>query len=148
MASGLEMVLRNELTVSRYLYCDKDTAATLVARYRLEALTTQFPNQLTREAWQDAFTATPQDVYQFKRRDLISAGALGHAQQWIIVGGFECQDLSSAGSGRGLEGTRSVSFFPLLNIIGELQDLQRHQPPIYILENTAMLEGGTAITSC
>ena len=141
MASGLEMVLRNGLTVSRYIYCDNDAAATLVARHRLEALTAQFPNQLTREAWKDAFTSTPQDVFQIKRRDLISAGALGHAQQWIIVGGFECQDLSSAGSGKGFEGTRSISFFPLLNVIGELQDLQRHQPPIYIVENTAMLEG-------
>ena len=143
MASGLEMVLRNGLTVSRYLYCDKSAAARQVAKYRLEALTAQFPNQLSREAWQDAFSSTPQDVFQIERRELISAGALGHDQQWIVIGGFECQDLSSAGKGLGFTGSRSVSFFPLLHIIGELQDLQRHQPPIYIIENTAMLEGRT-----
>ena len=139
MASGLEMLLRNVVIINRYIYCDISQEATLAAKWRLEALTTQFPNQLRREAWQHAFTTTPQDVYNIGRRELISAGALGHDQQWIVIGGFECQDLSPAGSGRGFNGKRSISFFPLVNIIGQLQDLQRHRPPVYIIENTTMM---------
>ena len=143
MASGLEMALRNGIVVSKYIYCDKSKDATAVARLRLETLTTQYPNQLQREAWQGAFTTIPQDVFQIRRKDLIKAGALGQDQQWILIGGFECQDLSPAGIGLGFEGKRSISFFPLVNIIGMLQDLQSHRPPVYIVENTAMMEGKT-----
>ena len=98
---GLEMVLRNWLRVDRYIYCDKSKESTQVAKHRLEVLTAQFPNQLQREAWKDAFTTTPQDMFEIGRRELISAGALSHDQQWIVVGGFECQDLSPAGHGLG-----------------------------------------------
>ena len=141
LAGGLEMLLRNRINVNKYIYCDNGREATLVAQRRLGALTLQFPGQLKRESWSEAFTAVPQDVYRMGCRELISAGALGHNQQWIVIGGFECQDLSSAGAGRGFEGQRSVSFFPLLDIVRELQDIQKQQPPIYLIENTAMVAG-------
>ena len=124
MASGLEVALRNGIVVSKCIYCDKSKEATAVARLQLETLTAQYPNQLQREAWQGAFTTIPQDVFQIRRKDLIKAGALGQDQQWTLIGGFECQDLSPAGIGFGFEGKRSISFFPLVNIIGML-------PPIY-----------------
>lgn len=50
-----------------------------------------------------------------------------------IVGGFPCQDLSTAGARAGLEGERSGLWFEMARLIGELR------PRIVIVENVAEL---------
>ena len=67
---------------------------------------------------------------------LLQVGA-GQPGQWLVVAGWECQDMSMAGTGQGLRGPHSKSFFPLLNLLASLQLLQPHQPPAYLIENTA-----------
>lgn len=47
----------------------------------------------------------------------------------FISGGFPCQDISTAGRGAGLEGTRSGLFFEICRLIGELR------PRFIFLEN-------------
>jgi DNA (cytosine-5)-methyltransferase 1 len=51
----------------------------------------------------------------------------------VVSGGFPCQDISSAGSGRGLDGDRSGLWFEMLRVIGEVR-------PAYVFaENSPML---------
>lgn len=51
----------------------------------------------------------------------------------VVSGGFPCQDISSAGSGRGLDGERSGLWFEMLRVIGEVR-------PAYVFaENSPML---------
>jgi DNA (cytosine-5)-methyltransferase 1 len=52
---------------------------------------------------------------------------------WIIAGGFPCQDISLAGKGAGLEGARSGLWFEYARIIGELR------PRFAIMENVGAL---------
>jgi len=59
-------------------------------------------------------------------------------RQWLIVGGWECQDLSPAGHSKGLTGSRSSTLSPLVNILATLQRLQQQLPPAYLIENVAM----------
>jgi DNA (cytosine-5)-methyltransferase 1 len=47
---------------------------------------------------------------------------------------FPCQDLSSAGSGAGLAGARSGTFWPFWNIVKELR-IENRVPKIIVLEN-------------
>tara|TARA_R100000664_G_scaffold11263_1_gene18341 strand:- start:2926 stop:3795 length:870 start_codon:yes stop_codon:yes gene_type:complete len=47
----------------------------------------------------------------------------------LLMGGFPCQDISAAGKGEGLNGSRSGLFYELLRIIRELE------PPVVLLEN-------------
>lgn len=47
----------------------------------------------------------------------------------VLVGGFPCQDVSSAGKRAGLEGSRSGLWYEFLRIVGELQ------PPVVVVEN-------------
>lgn len=47
----------------------------------------------------------------------------------LIYGGFPCQDISCAGTGKGLEGERSGLFFQILRIVSEVR------PPWIFLEN-------------
>ncbi len=51
----------------------------------------------------------------------------------VIVGGFPCQDISLAGAGAGLNGTRSGLWWEMLRIIREIR------PPFVILENVSAL---------
>ena len=59
----------------------------------------------------------------------------------LITGGFPCQDLSSAGKGAGIEGSRSSLWFEMWRIIGEVR------PKYALIENVPMLviRGGTRV---
>lgn len=140
LMGGLTMLLRNGIKVNRYVYCDIEHDVRAIARHRLSKLSRQYPSLLPVEAWAEAFSL-PQDVYQINLRHLSGLVTSPGSEDavWCIIGGFECQDLSPAGKGRGFDGFRSTSFFPLLNIIGEMQHLLPSRPPLYFVENTAMM---------
>jgi DNA (cytosine-5)-methyltransferase 1 len=55
------------------------------------------------------------------------------AGDWIIAGGFPCQDISVAGKGAGLAGERSGLWYEYARIIGELR------PRFAIMENVGAL---------
>jgi len=52
----------------------------------------------------------------------------------LVWASFPCQDLSLAGSGAGLKGERSGTFWPFWNIMAELNDEGR-APAVLVLEN-------------
>lgn len=53
----------------------------------------------------------------------------------VVSGGFPCQDISCAGSGKGLEGERSGLWSEMARIIGEVR------PRYALVENSPMLTG-------
>jgi DNA (cytosine-5)-methyltransferase 1 len=53
--------------------------------------------------------------------------------EWIITGGFPCQDISVAGKGAGLDGCRSGLWFECARLIGEIR------PRFAIVENVGAL---------
>ena len=53
----------------------------------------------------------------------------------IITGGFPCQDISSAGNGKGLDGERSGLWRDMARIIGEVR------PRLVLVENSPLLVG-------
>jgi hypothetical protein len=136
MCAGLEMCLRNGIKVLRYLYVDKDPVAQAVAAGRLARLSQQYPSLFSPAAYRHAF-ALPQQVQKVTADKLVAAGARDRTQ-WLVVAGWECQDLSTAGRCQGLEGPRSSTFYDLLRLVGTLQQLQPTCPPGYLLENVAM----------
>ncbi|GAX86312.1 hypothetical protein CEUSTIGMA_g13724.t1, partial [Chlamydomonas eustigma] len=146
MVSGLDCILRNGVHVHRYYYCDKSPSARRVAANRLHELSMRYPHQFPFEAWSTAFTAFPQDVYEITEQHLISAGCMNESQ-WLFIAGFECADLSSAGNRTGLQGHKSDTFYPMLNILGMLQSLQHSLPPIYLIENTAVQHARSSSTA-
>lgn len=61
-----------------------------------------------------------------------------NGSQWrglvdIVAGGFPCQDISSAGSGAGIEGARSSMWKHMARIIGEVR------PKLAYMENSPLL---------
>lgn len=136
ICSGLEMVLRSGLTVSRYIYVDISVSAQKAALARLDQLSLLYPHLLPPAAWHRAFTSLPANVYDVTASQLVQIGARDQ-EQWVVIAGFECQDLSPAGQGRGLQGRRSSTFYSMLSVLGTLQSLQVDRPPLYLVENTA-----------
>lgn len=63
--------------------------------------------------------------------DVCEAGRENLRAVDVVVGGFPCQDVSSAGLGAGLDGERSGLWYQYLRIVGELR------PPIVVVENVA-----------
>jgi len=59
----------------------------------------------------------------------------------IVYGGFPCQDISVAGTGKGLEGERSGLFFEIIRLCGELR------PRFVFLENVPAIttRGGVRV---
>lgn len=79
-------------------------------------------------------------VYQQRFADAIGLGDITKIDgtklpqgDWIIAGGFPCQDISIAGKGAGLEGKRSGLWFEYARIISELR------PRYAIMENVGAL---------
>ena len=137
LCAGLEAVLRNGIVVQRYLYSDISPAARKVAAFRVAALQDMYPSQLLPEAVAGFAEVLPQDVSRVTPADLVRAGALsGH--QWLVIAGPECKDFSPAGHSRGLEGVHAYTLEACIQVVGALQQLQPHKPPLYIVENAAM----------
>ena len=53
--------------------------------------------------------------------------------EWLVTGGFPCQDVSIAGKGAGLEGSRSGLWYEYARIIGDIR------PRIAVIENVGAL---------
>jgi hypothetical protein len=100
--------------------------------------TIKYPHLLALEAFLHAFDTLPADVQRVDTAALLHAGA-GDGGQWLVIAGWpRNKDLSAAGTGRGLGGSRSGLFYDTLRIVGTLQQLQADVPPANILENTHM----------
>lgn len=135
ICTGLESVLRSGLRVLNYMYSDKDPVSQRVAAHRLHQLSAQYPALLPLESFRHAFTALPQDVWRIDTAALLKAG-VQDGNQWLVIAGWECSDLSPAGNGAGLHGPHSSTFFALRRVLGAIQQLQQQKPPGYLLENT------------
>ncbi len=132
------MILRHGITVNRYIYADTSEVARQVIEHRLTMLSSRYPNQLPPAAWTGAFTTLPMDVHSISKQHLQQM--VGPGEQWLLVAGWQCEDLSLAGSGKGLSGSKSSSYFKLISILHDLQDVADAAgcpPPAYMLENTA-----------
>ncbi len=77
----------------------------------------------------DNVSVLPQDVGKIKKKHLVEVGG---GDQWLVVARWPCQDLSRAGKQAGLKGSRSKAFFPMLDVLKQLQLLQVEVPPGYI----------------
>lgn len=145
LCAGLEAALRNGLRIARYFYVDKNPMTQKVAKYRVEQLLDLYPSQLSKAATEEMMilerdvTQLVKPPYSVQLRELVK----WTRNPWLIVAGWECQDLSPAspaGSGKGLKGRRSGTFFPLLHLIAQVQSAH----PLgagrvaHLLENVAM----------
>jgi len=137
LCAGLEMVLRNGLRVQHYQYVDRAFACREVAVLRLRELHSKYPHLLSMHAISTAFSL-PQDVRSIGQSHVATMVAHAPKVQWLVVAGWECQDLSPAGSGRGLGGPRSRVYFDMCAVLAWLQSSLPPQYMTYILENTGM----------
>jgi DNA (cytosine-5)-methyltransferase 1 len=69
------------------------------------------------------------DIKEIKGKELVNEYGKG----WIVSGGFPCQDISTAGKGAGLEGSRSGLWYEYARLIGELC------PDFAVMENVGAL---------
>ena len=137
ICAGLEAVLRNGITVRRYIYSDISQVAQTAAAFRIAQMQERYPQLLKGGAVADAFTTLPMDVVACGPSQLVAAGARD-GTQWLVIAGPECKDFSPAGHGRGRAGRHAHTLQGCISIIGSLQQLQPSKPPLYILENAAM----------
>jgi hypothetical protein len=136
LCAGLDMLLRNGVRVLRYIYCDISPVCSRVASHRMQQLAAAYPRQFNMRAYKDALVTLPADVFNITHDALLDADALD-GNQWLVVAGWDCSNMSPAGDMTGVEGTRSNTFYPTVHIIKQLQAIQVHRPPGYICENTA-----------
>jgi len=123
------------MVVQQYFYSDIDPAVQQIARHRLQQLSARYPQQLAAAALQHAFTAFPADIQQVTTQQLATAVKNNQGAPWLVVAGWPCQDLSTAGRSRGMAGKRAQLLYTIVGIIGALQQLSSAQPPAYLLEN-------------
>ena len=137
IGAGLEAVLRNGFSVSRYIYSDIDERARTAIRHRVTALALQYPDQLSHDLSNSMF-CLPQDVAQISHSHLTGCVPSHPDAPLLVVAGWPCQDLSPAGSGKGLQGARSSLYYKVEHTVIQLQQLHNPACVAYLLENAAM----------
>lgn len=135
LCAGLEACLRNGWHIGQYIYVDKDPAVRSMAKHRLQQLSQQYPDQLQCQALAATFDFWPHDVAALTIDHFLKLEQL--PGQILVWAGWECQDLSAAGSGRGLLGKRSSTFFSLYHVLQALQSRMGSRVA-WVLENTAL----------
>lgn len=115
LCAGLDMCLRNGVAIKRYIYVDHDTVVQRVARHRLHHLSMTYPHLLPFSAIEGAFQDSHGRV-RHRGAHLYEAGAADE-NQWLVVAGWDCTDLSQAGNGAGIDGPKSNTFFPCVQIL-------------------------------
>lgn len=95
----------------------------------------EFPRRILALRWPRL--AIWDDVRTFRADNTDTADAFAwlreHAAELVVAGGFPCQDISSAGTGRGLEGERSGLWREFARILREIR------PGFVFVENSPML---------
>lgn len=74
------------------------------------------------------------DIIRLGNVENVKKQDLGNTKIDLLIGGSPCQDLSIAGKGKGLGGTRSVLFWQYLRILNEVN------PKYFIFENVASMK--------
>ena len=93
-----------DFLAEHHLYSDIDPGARQIAAHRIEQMHRRFLDTFPRAASRSTFTALPQNIKDVTMNHLRLAAP--SVSQWLVVAGWECQDLSIAGAGRGLHGWR------------------------------------------
>ncbi|KAK3249710.1 hypothetical protein CYMTET_40875 [Cymbomonas tetramitiformis] len=136
MCAGLEMLLRNGVKVNKYLYQDVSEHSKRVVSVRCAEMVRRYPAQLRAGAL--SLEVLPDEMKLTTRDMLIQQGALT-GEQWVLICGYPCQDLSLAGKQDGLDGKHSRLFYVVVRVTSMLQQLQPLKPPAYISENVSPL---------
>ena len=111
LCAGLEMALRNGLTIKQYIYGDTDPVAQQVALHRIRQLQTMYPLQFPEEAVAGAFSLLPMDISQvssLKLRAAVEAApvaqSLSHGGWWWLDGPVKTSQLQVLHWGCGATG--------------------------------------------
>jgi transposase InsO family protein len=114
-----------------------DPSVRKIAMHRIRRLQSLYPELLPPSAIQGSLSLLPMDIRQVVGQQLIDVVQQFPQQQWLVVGGWPCQDLSLAGCARGMSGNRAQLLHDVVRVIGTLQQLSQQLPPAYLLENVA-----------
>jgi hypothetical protein len=135
IGTGLECMLHQGIVIKKYIYCDSDPLARNVAHHRLCSLAAKYPSQFSPSLIAPAFQVCPQDIRNITQDVVTSWCSDTGVTPVFLVAGWPCQDMSCAGSGAGIQGSRSSLLFQLLRVLNHLQTYGPKDAVGYLFEN-------------
>ena len=137
ICAGLEAVLRTGVRVTGHAYCDTCPVARKVAAQRVVDFGGLYDNFDVNSV--AACMSFPADVKEWTDEVVaqvwMEAEHLSPGTPILVVAGWPCQDLSRAGTGRGLAGARSGLFTELTRVLADFASTSREHQLGYIVEN-------------
>ncbi|CAI7904655.1 unnamed protein product [Closterium sp. NIES-54] len=129
IGTGLATALKAGCRVKKWVLVEVDPVVRRMAMHHLRRFKGQYPSQLMSGVETEAEEDMVNDIRAVSAQDV---------QQWgkvdLLVARWECQGVSRAGKGLGLEDPRSMLFSELLRVMKLVY--QQHGEYIYILENS------------
>ena len=119
MCEGMEMVLRANYVIKRYIHIDTDPAAKDIMRHRLMLVTMRHPRQLSEAMAAGAWDYVTNDLLEITPGEL--SRSIPRGTPVLVVYGFSCVNLNPAGGMRGLQGTRSELVHRAVALTSHLQ---------------------------
>ncbi|CAI7899621.1 unnamed protein product [Closterium sp. NIES-54] len=135
ISTGLAAVLKAGLRGEKYIYVDNDGAANIMAWHHIKKLEERYPLQLYEGAVDRGVEWICHRVEDVKEEALAHWGHID-----LVIAGWECQGMSRAREGRGMNDPRSGLFRELIRI---LRLIKRKQGEVaYIVENMDTRDDG------
>ncbi|CAI5973665.1 unnamed protein product [Closterium sp. NIES-65] len=128
IGAGLAAVLKAGVAVKEWIYVEKDTRVRKMAENHAKKLQEEYPELLGEEVIERAMRGTVRDVRHITR-DMVRSW--GHVD--LLVAGWECQGVSRAGKGKGMEDPRGALLLDLLRIMDWIKEGQGEVT--YLLEH-------------
>ncbi|CAI7888267.1 unnamed protein product [Closterium sp. NIES-53] len=128
IGAGLAAVLKVGVAVKEWIYVEKDTRVRKMAENYAKKLQEEYPELLGEEVIERAMRGTVRDVRHITR-DMVRSW--GHVD--LLVAGWECQGVSRAGKGKGMEDPRGALLLDLLRIMDWIKEGQGEVT--YLLEH-------------
>ncbi|CAI7733511.1 unnamed protein product [Closterium sp. NIES-54] len=127
---GLAACVRLGMVVEQWTYVEKNPEVRRMAMHHAVILHERFPDKLSRDVVEQARLEAERmsDVTEVTEEVVASWGQVD-----LLVAGWECQGLSRAGRGRGLEDPRMALFQELIRVMKLIK--QRQGPFSYVVEN-------------
>lgn len=116
VGTGLAACMKVGKTVGRRIYVENDLVVRQIAFHHARQLHAKWPELLPLAVIEETMRAKVHDIRRISPRTVRQWGKVG-----LLVAGWECQGLSRAGAGRGLEDERSNLFWELIRILRFIQ---------------------------
>ncbi|CAI7854616.1 unnamed protein product [Closterium sp. NIES-54] len=128
LGTGMAATMKAGWRIEKWTYVEANPRVRMMAQHHVEILRRTYPGKILEGATKGNWGNSGHDVKEITEAQVVAWGRVD-----VLIADWECQGLSRAGHGRGLEDSRSALFEDIVRVMQLIYRL--HGEYLYLLEN-------------